>query len=162
MLHYSSMLYTFFILKCSLAHFTMCKLQQLCIRPQNNHQQCTVSVDHHRNHGKQSVTQITHTRWLYKMIFSGIWVSMYHWRNDKDTGTRRVWDRNIHQCHFVRHIPNRPKWVRTRPSVLGYVTVGEFLIGFEHLYQSCAWCRYHLGRPHGSKEPWPNLRHCSN
>jgi hypothetical protein len=33
---------------------------------------------------------------------------------------------------------------------------------FGHLYQSSARCRYHLVRSDGSKEPWPNLRHCSN
>jgi hypothetical protein len=52
---------------------------------------------------------------------------MEHWMKDKDKGKPRSWDRNLHQCHFVRHIPNRPECVRTRASVLGYVRVGESL-----------------------------------
>jgi len=72
MLHYSPMLHSFFILNCSLAQIRVCKLQQLCLRPENNHQKSTVSVDHCRNHGNRRVTQITHTRVLYKMIFSGV------------------------------------------------------------------------------------------
>ena len=53
---------------------------------------------------------------------------MKHWWNDKDTVKPRSWARNVHQCHFFRHIPNRPEWVRTRASVFGYVRVGELLI----------------------------------
>ena len=119
MLHYSPMLRPFLILNCSLAQITMCKLQQLCVRPQNNHQKCTVSVDHHRKHDNRRVTQITHTRVLYKIIFSGVSVSMELWRNDNDIGKPRSWDRKLQQCHCVSQIPNRPKWVRTRTSVLG-------------------------------------------
>jgi len=162
MLHYSPMLRSFFILNCSLAQITMCNLQQLCVWPQNNHQKCTVSVDHHRNHGNRRVTQVTHTRVLYKMIFSGVWVSMEHWKNDRDMRKPRSLDRNLHQCHFVYHIPNKPEWVRTRASVFGYVRVAEFVYAFEYLYQSSIWCRYYLVRSDGSKVPWPNWRHCSN
>jgi len=64
LLHYSPILHAFFILSCSLAQITMCNLQQLCVRPQNNGQKCTVSIDHHRSHGNRRVTQITHTRLL--------------------------------------------------------------------------------------------------
>ena len=146
----------------SSAECRMCKLQQLCVRPQNNHQKCTVSVVHHRNHGNRRVTQITHTRVLYNVIFSGRWVNMEHWRNDKYTGKPRSWDGNLHQCHFIRHIPNRLEWIRTRASVLGYVRVGEFLICVWAFLSILCLMQISFSSVRWKKEPWPNLRHCSN
>ena len=37
-------------------------------------------------------THIIHTRVLYKMTVRGSWVSIEHWRSDKDTGKPRHWD----------------------------------------------------------------------